>query len=256
MTVREIMTTRLITVAPDDTLSHAANLLRRYQFHHLPVVRVAKASQTGKTGYGASSGPLLLEGLLTSYDIDLAVELEKQNSSGEALEKPWQERRVVEVMHHPPLLVTPTTDVTTAAQILVERGLNCLPVVEYESSELPAQDTQQEVPPVLVGLLTRSDILIALARTTGAYEPGVQLILPLPPGDMTPLANMLLQAAELHIQVSSVVATPPREGVPHVAVVHVSTIYPAPLLKRLQEVGIQYHFAGSQLEGKTHAERK
>ena len=39
MIVREVMTTRLITVAPDDTLSHAANLLRQHQFHHLPVVR-------------------------------------------------------------------------------------------------------------------------------------------------------------------------------------------------------------------------
>src|SRR6266700_659022 len=148
MIVREVMTTRLITVAPDDTLSHAANPLRQHQFHHLPVVRVAKAPQTGKTGYGAPHGPLLLEGLLTSYDIDLAVELAKQHSSGEALENPWQERRVVEVMHPAPLLVTPTTSVASVAQILVERGLNYLPVVEYASSALPVQETQEEVPPI------------------------------------------------------------------------------------------------------------
>ncbi len=221
MIVREVMTTTVITVAPDDTLSHAANLLRQHQFHHLPVVRVAKAPQTGKTGYGAPHGPLLLEGVLTSYDIDLAVELEKQHSSGEALENPWQERRVVEVMHPAPLLVTPTTSVASVAQILVERGLNYLPVVEYASSALPVQETQEEVPPVLVGLLTRSDLLMALARMTGAFEPGMQLLLPLPPGDMTPLGNLLLLAAELHIQVPSAVATPPPEGVPRIATVHV-----------------------------------
>ncbi len=39
MIVRDIMTTKLVTVAPDDTLAHAANVLRQYQFHHLPVVR-------------------------------------------------------------------------------------------------------------------------------------------------------------------------------------------------------------------------
>jgi len=256
MIVREVMTTRLITVAPDDTLSHAANLLRQHQFHHLPVVRVAKAPQTGKTGYGAPHGPLLLEGLLTSYDIDLAVELEKQHSSDEALENPWQERRVVEVMHPAPMCVTPITGVAAASQIMVERGLNYLPVVEYASSELPVEDTQEEALPVLVGLLTRSDLLMALARTTGAFEPGMQLILPLPPGNMMPLGNMLLLAAELHIQVPSVVATPPREGVPRVATVHVSTIYPAPLLKRLQEAGIQYHFVDGQLEGETHVARR
>lgn len=255
MIVREVMTTPLITVTPDDTLSHAANLLRQHQFHHLPVVRVAKEPQTGETGYSAPRGSLLLEGLLTSYDIDLAVELEKQHSSGEGLEKPWQERRVVEVMHPVPLLVTPTTSVASAAQIMVERGLNYLPVVEYASSELSVQDTQEDALPTLVGLLTRSDLLIALARMTGAFEPGMQLILPLPPGDMTPLGKMLLLAAELHIQVPSVVATPPREGVPRVATVHVSTIHPAPLLKRLHEAGIGYGFAGTQLEGETHVAR-
>src|SRR2546430_7720075 len=138
MIVREVMTTRLITVAPDDTLSHAANLLRQHQFHHLPVVRVAKAPRTGKTGYSAPHESLLLEGLLTSYDIDLAVELEKYHSPGEALEKPWQERRVVEVMHPASMCVTPITGVAAASQIMVEPGLNYLPVVEYASSELPA----------------------------------------------------------------------------------------------------------------------
>jgi len=95
MIVREVMTTDLITVAPDDTLSHAANLLRQHQFHHLSVVRVAKAPQTGKTGYRAPHGPLLLEGLLTSNDIDLAVELERQSSAHTPMERPWQEERVL-----------------------------------------------------------------------------------------------------------------------------------------------------------------
>ncbi|MFL5587516.1 MAG: DDE-type integrase/transposase/recombinase [Ktedonobacteraceae bacterium] len=168
MIVREVMTTRLITVAPDDTLSHAANLLRQHQFHHLPVVRVAKTPRTGKTGYSAPHESLLLEGLLTSYDIDLAVELEKHHSPGEALEKPWQERRVVEVMHPAPMCVTPITGVAAASQIMVERGLNYLPVVEYASSELPVEDTQEEALPVLVGLLTRSDLLFLLSPTRDA----------------------------------------------------------------------------------------
>jgi acetoin utilization protein AcuB len=252
MIVREVMTTRLIRVASGDTLSHAANLLRQHQFHHLPVVRAAHATEAGNSGYSAPEARLLLEGLLTSNDIDLAVELERQGSANTTAERPWQERRVVEVMHRTPICVTPTTSVAAAAQILVERGLNCLPVVAYESAELPSGDAEQEVPPVLLGLLTRSDLLIALAQITGAFEPGVQLILPLPPHDVTPLAKMLVLAAELHIQVPSVVAAPLKEGVPRVATVYISTIHPAPLLKRLQEAGIQYGFAGSQLEGDTH----
>jgi acetoin utilization protein AcuB len=83
----------------------------------------------------------------------------------------------------------------------------------------------------------------------------MQLVLPLPPGDITPLAKMLMMAAELHIQVPSVVAVPLKEGLPRVASVHITTIHPAPLLKHLQEAGIQYHFADDQLEGDTNVSR-
>jgi acetoin utilization protein AcuB len=254
MIVREVMITSLITVTPDDTLSHAANLLRQHQFHHLPVVRVAGVPEAEKNKYSAPHGKLLLEGLLTSYDIDMAVELERQSSTHNTVERPWQEQRVVEVMHKTPVRVTPNTSIAAAAQILVERGLNCLPVVEYEAEEPPAEGKEQDqgAPPVLVGLLTRSDLLIALAHITGAFEPGMQLILPLPPHDVTPLAKMLMLAAELHIQVPSVVAVTQKEGVPRVATVYISTIYPAPLLKRLHEEGIEYRFAGFQLERDMH----
>jgi acetoin utilization protein AcuB len=251
MIVREIMTTKLITVTPDDTLSHAATLLRQHQFHHLPVVREAQAPRAGTSSYAISHAPLQPEGLLTSADIDLAVELDKRHFSDQALEKPWQERRVVEVMHLAPLCVTPTTSVAAAAQILVERGLHCLPVVEYAASEL-SEGAEPDASPLLVGLVTRSDLLIALAHMTGSSEPGMQLILPLPPHDVTPLAKMLMLAAELHIRVTSVLTVEHKEGEERVATVYISTIYPAPLLRRLHEQGIKYRFAGFQLEGETH----
>jgi len=129
MIVSEVMTTRLATVTADDTLSHAANLLRQHQFHHLPVIR------SGQGYYGmidTTRGQRpVFEGLLTSEDIDVAAAV--GTSSSEILHRPWQERRVVEVMHLANIRVTPTTSVAAAAQILVERGLNCLPVVEYET---------------------------------------------------------------------------------------------------------------------------
>src|SRR6266566_9236258 len=242
MIVREVMTTSLITVTPDDTLSHAANLLRQHQFHHLPVARTAHAPEAGKSGYSAPKARILLEGLLTSYDIDLAVELERQSSANNTVERPWQEQRVVEVMHRTPISVTPTTSVAAAAQILVERGLNCLPVVEYDDAESREQNAEGEPPAVLVGLLTRSDILMAMARALGAFQPGMQLRISLPAGDMTPLANLLLLAAELHIKVQSLLAAPLEGNLPRIATVRLGTIHPAPLLLRLQEKHIQFTF--------------
>src|SRR5260370_8898065 len=134
MIVREVMTTRLVTVTPEDTLSHAVSLFRQYQFHHLPVVRAGgkQAEALGTQRRTRDSLPIL-EGLLTSSDIDLAVAVGTE-SSGDALRRPWQGPRVPEVMHRATIRVTPTTSVAAAAQILVERGRNCLPVAEYDDA--------------------------------------------------------------------------------------------------------------------------
>lgn len=253
MIVSEVMTTRLVTVTPDDTLSHAANLLRQYQFHHLPVVKAKSAKGMWEPAQAPHKALLILEGLLTSQDIDLASSPGTWSSS-DVLQRPWQERRVVEVMHRATIRVSPTTSVAAAAQILVERGLNALPVVEYERAGKASQEKrdEDETVAVLVGLLTRSDLLMALARSLGAFEPGMQLTIPLPMGDLTPLAQTLLLAAELHIQVRSVIAAPLEAGIPLVATVRLGTIHPAPLLIRLQEAHIQYAFADLQREGDGH----
>jgi acetoin utilization protein AcuB len=246
------MTTKLVTVKPDDTLSHAANLLRQYQFHHLPVVRSTGVVGTLEPAY-ASKQALLLEGLLTSQDIELAASSGGWSSS-DMLHQPWQERRVVEVMNRAAICVSPNTSVAAAAQMLVERGLNCLPVVEYEHTEQAPEEqgSEGETQAVLVGLLTRSDLLMALARSLGAFEPGMELIIPLPLGDLTPLARTLILATELHIQVRSVMAAPLHGVIPLEAAVRLGTINPTPLLTRLQEEHIEYTFTDLQNEGDRH----
>lgn len=235
MIVRDIMTTKLITIEPDDTLAHAANLLRQYQFHHLPVTRKVRSTSEN----GSQSTLHLFEGLLSSSDIDIAAALDKRGDAAPGT--PWQERRAVEIMHRAIIRVTPTASVAAAARILVERGLNYLPIVEYKL-------IKDESRVILVGLLTRSDLLIALARATGAFEPGMQLDIVLPPGDMAPLARTLLLAADLHVHVSSIMASPLADGTLPVATLRLSTINPTPLLLRLQEEGIHYSFGGSLLE--------
>ena len=252
MIVSEVMTTKLVTVAPDDTLSHAANLLRQYQFHHLPVVKASKTVGSSEPGQPTHK-ILLLEGLLTSQDIELAASSGKWSSS-DLLQHPWQDRRVIEVMHRASIRVSPNTSVAAAAQILVERGLNCLPVVEYErvGHIIEEHGNEEESQAVLVGLLTRSDLLMALARSLGAFEPGMQLIIPLPIGNLTPLARTLLLADELHILVRSAIAAPLQRGIPLEATVRLGTINPAPLLARLQEEHIQYKFADSLGEEDEH----
>lgn len=246
MIVRDIMTTKLVTVEPGDTLSHAANILRQYQFHHLPVVRSISRPENQQADHAIHAPLLLLEGMLTSQDIDMVVALAKQSASGDVLQRPWQEQRVAELMHRATIRVTPTTGVAAAAQLLVERNLNSLPVVEYEADDAGAQT-------VLVGLITRSDLLLALARIMGAFEPGMQLVIPLPLGSVSRLARTLVLAAELHMQVRSIVAAPAAGGGPQTATLRLGTINPTPLLVRLREAGIDYSFADPLIGENDHA---
>lgn len=247
MIVRDIMTTKLVTVAPDDTLAHAANLLRQHQFHHLPVARTVYLSDSPQKTHRPRKATLLLAGLLTSQDIDLVAALARQDNVNSPGTQPWQERLVAEVMHRALIRVTPVTSVSAAAQILVERNLNYLPVVEYDQVE-------NEHSAILVGLITRSDLLIALSRAMGAFEPGMQLDVTLPLGNISFLARTLLLASELHIPIRSVMATPLEDGVPRVATLRLGTINPAPLLIRLQEEGIHYSFGNPFADSNSLAE--
>ena len=98
MIVSEVMTTKLVTVTPDDSLSHAANLFQQYQFHHLPVVKVTQKFKIQGQQYLSQPSWPVLEGLITSYDIDLAANLGTENSHTND-QHPWQERRVAEVIN-------------------------------------------------------------------------------------------------------------------------------------------------------------
>ncbi|GCE12978.1 CBS domain-containing protein [Tengunoibacter tsumagoiensis] len=237
MIICDIMTTsaRLVTVTPEETLGHAALLLRQYQFHHLPVLRSSTE---------AAPKDLFFEGLISSQDIDLAVALDHENAAHQQKQKAWQDRLISEVMHRAILRVTPTTSVSAAAKIMVERGLNCLPVVEYRELEDASSDT------VLVGLVTRSDLLLALARSLGAFEPGMQLDLPLSAGDLSPLTRTLQIADELHIPIRSVLAAPASTS--NLATIRIGTINPTPLLLRLQQEGIHYAFGILPMEEENH----
>src|SRR6185312_10509797 len=162
MIVNEVMTTKLIQVEASDTLSHAANLMREHQFHHLPVVQISRGSFPWFPGtiYYTREHALdtlpILEGLFTSEDIDIAVAVDAQ-SVNTINHRSWQERRVAEVMHPSPLSVSPTTSIAVAAQLLVERGINCLPVVEYIDAGTSAQPAASAGPSNVVAVLPGKD---------------------------------------------------------------------------------------------------
>lgn len=230
MIVSDIMTTKLTTTTPDATLGHVVHLLRQHHFHHLPVVEHVPDTQKPTRSYMSPPQILIFKGLLTAQEVELAVALAQQEVAHTPLARPWQDRHVIEILRPTIAAVTPTTSVAAASQMLIERSMNCLPVIE------PAQDGKD----ILVGLLTRSDILNALAQILGASEPGSQISIFLPNDHLAPLTKALQIADELHIHVSSVLVASQRSRASRSAFLRLSTINPVPFLRRLTQERIQY----------------
>jgi acetoin utilization protein AcuB len=245
MIVQECMQTALVTVEPDDTVSHAVRLLRKHHFHHLPVVESIYPPHAQSKWYDVQESIHVFKGLLTSHDIDTAVLLAERGAKDHPGTPPWQEQRVVDIMQPASIYVTPKTSLAAAAQLLVERGLNCLPVIEPRREGSETQD-------ILVGLITRSDILLAFAQVLGASKPGMEIILHLPQGHMAPLAKALITADILHIPVCSIVLSPSDQQTDYYASLRLRTINPAPFLFRLRTEGITYDDANLLLKGETH----
>lgn len=245
MIVRDIMTTQLVTIEPDDTVGSAISLFRQHRFHHLPVARCKQSLPAQRTNYTVRQSKYIFMGLLTTQDIDMAAALAQQEEAKNTSSRNWQEQFVVEIMQPPPVYVAPTTSVAAAARLLVEQGLNCLPVVESDQDEDGMQD-------VLMGLITRSDLLLALAHLLGADEPGTQMVIPLPTDGLTPLTRALQMADELHMHIHSVVMAPPDQHMFRSAYLRLGTIHPAPFLQSLEKEGIHYIAGHSFLEVQNH----
>ncbi len=103
MRVREIMKTKVHTVAPSETVVAAVNRFRANRVHHLIV----------------ASGSKVL-GLVTDRDVD------------RALERGAERTAVADVMTSDVVTVTPDTTVREAANKMRGRTIGCLPVVEKQ----------------------------------------------------------------------------------------------------------------------------
>lgn len=132
MVVGRYMTPKVITVRPDTNLQRAWHLIQTHHIRHLPV------TQGGRL-VGIISDRHLRHMLPSS----LAPPKErKQFRAWGALV------RIDEVMTREVITVTPETPTYTAARLMVDRRIECIPVLRGSA---------------LVGILTTADLLRALA---------------------------------------------------------------------------------------------
>jgi len=112
LTVGDIMSRDLVTLAEDDSLADARVCMQRGRIRHLPVVRGAK-----------------LVGLVTHRDILAASFSMFAQVSSRDERRLFEQIPVAEVMHDA-YAVPPTMRVRDAARVMLDRQYGCLPVVD------------------------------------------------------------------------------------------------------------------------------
>jgi CBS domain-containing protein len=133
------MSTDVEVVERNDHLRLVEERMAARQLRHLPVVE-----------QGA------LVGLVTQRDLFKAA-MSSAMGYGEKTQQTFLQTVLVkEIMVYPVITVTPETSVAEAADMMMQRGIGCLPVVEREK---------------LVGIVTKTDLLRCL-RTLSTEAAG------------------------------------------------------------------------------------
>lgn len=130
-------------------------------------------------------------------------------------------------MRRPVITVSPDTPVEYAANLMAENAIGCLPVVNDEENGR------------LVGMITESDLFHAIVRLLGAQEPSTRLRVLLPSGDPIELGRVLLLLGHEHLHLVGLLTEPVDSQGRWSVTLRVRTIYPEPLIQKLQTGGVE-----------------
>jgi len=187
MLVGRRMTKDPKTVSPDDTLAHAADIMRQMRFNHLPVVEEGK-----------------LVGILTDTDLR---NISLTDGPPEGGTKP-SDRRVRDVMKTEVWSLTPEDAVEDALLIIRRKKFGALPVLSGDK---------------LVGIITKIDLLNAVIDVLNLEEVGVRIEVSLP-WNMKRFEELIGVLEGMSIRVRSCMITPRKGSDRMVALLRLDTI--------------------------------
>ncbi len=168
MLVREVMHVEPVIVAPETSLESAYAVMIERHIRHLPVVAGGR-----------------VVGVVTDRDLRLAT--------SRLAAEPFAPGTAVEaVMSYPVQTAHPLDPIESAARVMRELKIGCLPVLDG---------------PALAGIVTGVDILDALLKLTGVERPSGRLEVRLPdrPGELARLTTLL---TERGINIHSILSYP------------------------------------------------
>jgi acetoin utilization protein AcuB len=161
MFVADWMTKQVITVGPDDSVSHAMHVMKEKGIKHLPVLKGGR-----------------LVGVISDRDIKAFCPSKATALDVYEINYLLAKATVKEAMGRQLTTTTQDTPVEGAALVMLEGNIGCLPVVDGEA---------------LVGIISDRDIFRALVDITGVRHPGhrVCLVLPDRPGSIREVADRI-----------------------------------------------------------------
>ena len=130
MQVREIMSKDIEVVDRNDNLRTVEERMATKQLRHLPVLEQGE-----------------VVGIVTQRDLFKAAMSSTMGYGEKAQQAYLQSVRVKEIMVYPVVTIAPDTSVAAAADMLMNKGIGCLPVVEGHQ---------------LIGIVTKIDLLRCL----------------------------------------------------------------------------------------------
>lgn len=146
MLVKDWMTKDPVTITDETSMMKAIHMMKERRFRRLPVLRDGK-----------------LVGLVTDRDLKEASPSKATTLDVHELYYLLAELQIKEIMSRNPVSVSPEDTVEHAAQLMLEKTISGLPVVEDDGH--------------LVGIITQSDVFKAFINITGVKQGGVQFAL-------------------------------------------------------------------------------
>jgi acetoin utilization protein AcuB len=140
LTVGNIMSRRVITITMDDNLAKAQELFHEFRFHHLLVLEHRQ-----------------LVGVISDRDLLKAISPNIGTLSETDRDRATLNKRAHQIMSRNPVTVKIGTPIETAARLLIEKKVSCLPIIN-DGNELE-------------GILSWKDILNALVPPASPPPP-------------------------------------------------------------------------------------
>ncbi|HTQ98736.1 MAG TPA: CBS domain-containing protein [Candidatus Acidoferrum sp.] len=116
MQMQSFMTTRVVSVGPDDTLTQVKEIFDNTRFHHLLVV---------------DKGRLL--GVLSDRDLLRHISPFVGSLHETTRDICTMKRRAHQIMAHHPITLGPTADLSEAVDIFKQHSISCIPIVDKDN---------------------------------------------------------------------------------------------------------------------------